>query len=119
MARGLARGAGSKNNVASPTFTLNRVYRAKNFSIYHYDFYRLHDPGILADQLAESVNDNNAVVLVEWADIVEDVLPSDRLSIELKPVLSGADERQITISYTEKNRGIIARLEALWQVSQP
>ncbi|MBX4191001.1 tRNA (adenosine(37)-N6)-threonylcarbamoyltransferase complex ATPase subunit type 1 TsaE, partial [Candidatus Saccharibacteria bacterium] len=42
--RGLAAGAGSKANVTSPTFTLSRLYPAKNFSIHHFDFYRLNDP---------------------------------------------------------------------------
>src|SRR3954464_2609199 len=65
--KGLAIGAGSSANAASPTFTLNRVYPAKKFSIYHYDFYRLANAGILADQLAETVNDSQAVVVVEWA----------------------------------------------------
>jgi tRNA threonylcarbamoyladenosine biosynthesis protein TsaE len=117
--RGLVRGTGSHDNVASPTFTLNRVYHAEEFTIYHYDFYRLDDPGVLADQLAESVNDSKAVTVVEWAGIVKNVLPENRLSIDLKPTASSPDERQITITYTSQKQELITKLETQWQESRP
>jgi len=47
--QGLAAGAGSKDAVSSPTFTLKKIYRAGELHIYHYDFYRLNEPGILKD----------------------------------------------------------------------
>lgn len=118
FARGLVRGAGSKDNVASPTFTLNRQYNAKSFKISHFDFYRLDDPGILSDQLAESL-DNGDVVVVEWADIVKDVLPDERLSIEIKQAADSPDERIIVFSYTQEMRELMIKLENGWQVSEP
>lgn len=116
--RGLVRGAGSQNQVTSPTFTLSRQYKTKSFLINHFDFYRLSEPGIMADQLAESLEDND-VTIVEWADIVEDVLPAERLSIHLKPRAESPDEREIQISYPASLQKIIAQLETDWQVSQP
>lgn len=117
--KGLVRGAGSRDNVTSPTFTLSRIYNAKDFQIHHFDFYRLTDPGILADQLGESVSNDKAVVVVEWADIVKEVLPDEYISIAFQPTISSPDERQITISYPESKRRIIAELETLWQVVRP
>jgi tRNA threonylcarbamoyladenosine biosynthesis protein TsaE len=117
--RGLARGAGSKDTVTSPTFTLSRIYQAGDLQIHHFDFYRLDDAGILADQLAESVNNNKTVVAVEWADIVEDVLPAQRLSIEFKPTANDPDERQITIKYPPSERQLITELETQWVESRP
>jgi len=111
---GLARGAGSKDRVSSPTFTLSRIYKAKKLEIHHFDFYRLDEPGILRDQLAESLDNPKAVVVVEWADIVADVLPKNRLSIEFKPTPNSSEERQITVSYPESQRKIIAELETSW-----
>jgi tRNA threonylcarbamoyladenosine biosynthesis protein TsaE len=116
--RGLAAGAGSKINVTSPTFTLSRIYKAKKFDIHHFDFYRLDDPGILADQLAESVN-SQAVVVVEWADIVKDVLPDGYITIEFKPTANDPEERQISISYPETSREIIIAMEAEWPEVKP
>ncbi len=117
--RGLVRGAGIAERVSSPTFTLSRVYKRSGLQIHHFDFYRLSDPGILADQLAESLDDPKTAVVVEWADIVKDVLPVQRLSIEFKPVVSSSEERQITISYPESKRHIITVLEARWPASRP
>lgn len=117
--RGLVRGAGSPDQVASPTFTLNRIYHAKKLSIYHYDFYRLNDPGILADQLGESINDNKIVTVVEWADIVRNVLPNQRLTIEFQLTAASPDERQITISYPESERGKIVYAESNFDEEKP
>jgi tRNA threonylcarbamoyladenosine biosynthesis protein TsaE len=116
--RGLVRGAGSQDRVSSPTFTLSRIYKSKKFYIHHFDFYRLNDPGILADQLAEALENNN-VVIIEWADIVKNVLPNERLSIEFKPVAVSADERQITFRYPEPQKQLIAFLESNWREEKP
>lgn len=88
--RGLARGAGSKDKVASPTFTISKEYRAPHFAIHHFDFYRLSDAGIVADELAEVVGDNQAVVVVEWAEVVKHVLPEKRLDITIEQTPTGS-----------------------------
>src|SRR5262249_35297728 len=75
--RGLARGFGSTAHVSSPTFTISHEYKAGRRTLYHYDFYRLTEAGIMADELAEAAHDPDAVVVVEWGDIVADVLPAD------------------------------------------
>ena len=91
--RGLARGAGSTDAVASPTFTISREYRAKELSIVHFDFYRLEEAGVVAEELREYVGDQQTVVVVEWGDIVQDVLPEKRLTIHIQ--LAGDEARDI------------------------
>src|SRR4051794_32756276 len=49
--RGLARGVGYKGAVSSPSFTVRNEYKANKLTLYHYDFYRLSDPGILREEL--------------------------------------------------------------------
>lgn len=98
--RGLARGLGSSNKVSSPSFTLSNTYKAENLTIYHFDFYRLSEPGIMKDELAECIADTQVITVVEWADIVEDVLPPERLAIRLKT--TGENDREISLQYTEK-----------------
>ena len=103
--RGLARGFGSKDKVASPTFTISRVYQAEPrqpagpvnpnivaqpLEMHHFDFYRLHEPGIIAEELAEVQNDPHIVVVVEWAEIVRNVLPSRRLTITIQQTPTGS-----------------------------
>lgn len=98
--RGLARGLGSPDKVASPTFTISREYRAGDRTLYHFDFYRLAQAGIMADELAELLDDPKAIVVVEWADVVENVLPPDRLAIQI--TATGEHERQLTFTCPEK-----------------
>lgn len=90
--RGLARGAGSTDRVASPTFTISREYETPHFVIAHFDFYRLAEAGIVADELAEIVGDPKRVAVVEWGEIIHDVLPTDRLTIRIRMVSEAARE---------------------------
>ena len=83
--RGLAKGMGSSAQVHSPSFTLSNQYEAGELTLYHFDFYRLQEPGIMRGELAEVLEDPKAVVAVEWAGIVDSVLPPGRLTIRIKP----------------------------------
>lgn len=97
--RGLARGLGSTERVASPTFTVSKVYQAKDRVLHHFDFYRLPEAGMVAHELAEVVADPQDVVVVEWGDIVQDVLPKNRITVHIKNM--GEQEREITIRFPE------------------
>lgn len=97
--RGLAAGLGSTDAVASPTFTLSREYGGGHLRIYHFDFYRLSEAGIMNDELAELVGDPEGVVVVEWAELVHDVLPEARLRVQF--AATGEAERTITIEVPE------------------
>jgi tRNA threonylcarbamoyladenosine biosynthesis protein TsaE len=80
--KGLASGLHVEDDVQSPSFTISRVYDARdNLQLVHYDFYRLTDPGIMADELAEMIHDPQTVTVIEWADIVEGVLPENHYTI--------------------------------------
>ena len=118
--KGLARGAGSDDEVTSPTFTLSQVYRSSSgVTIAHHDFYRLSEPGVMADELAESLGDDSNITVVEWGDIVKDVLPRERIAVEFKLVASDTDEREITFEYPENLGGIIKKLETEWTRIRP
>jgi len=95
--RGLVRGTGSTDQVASPTFMLSREYAAPEFTIAHFDFYRLGEAGIVADELAEVIGDPKYVSVVEWGEIVHDVLPENRLTIHIAQ--TGEDTRQLLFEY--------------------
>jgi tRNA threonylcarbamoyladenosine biosynthesis protein TsaE len=98
--RSLARGFGSTDAVGSPSFTLSREYSAGELTMFHFDFYRLSDAGILANELAEVVDNPQAVVVVEWADIVENVLPQDRITITITS--TGELSRHFEFSYPKR-----------------
>lgn len=118
--RGLVRGLGSKDTVTSPTFTLKKVYKGREgLEVHHFDFYRLNEPGVVADQLEESLSDSKVVTIVEWSDIVQEVLPEDRLVIEFCPDGADADQRKIHIHYSEVFSGLMRELETNMARSEP
>jgi len=96
LAKGIAVGLGIKDNIQSPSFTISQVYEGKELRLAHYDFYRLSDAGIMQDELAEVVTDLNTITLIEWAEIVQGVLPADRLTIHITPTSETA--RSLSIS---------------------
>jgi tRNA threonylcarbamoyladenosine biosynthesis protein TsaE len=118
--RGLAKGLGIEAAVSSPSFTLSQEYPAKSGEkLYHFDFYRLAESGVVGDQLGEAIADPNGIVAIEWSDIVQDILPSDYMSVEFKPTVTSGDERGITITYSEKYSSLVRRLEEQLNTSQP
>ena len=95
--RGLAEGIESEDSVSSPTFTISNVYSGRdNLSLHHYDFYRLPEPGLIAEDLAEAIQNPKAIICVEWAESVRGVLPEDRITIEIIPI----DEEKREFKFT-------------------
>jgi tRNA threonylcarbamoyladenosine biosynthesis protein TsaE len=94
--RGIVAGAKSNDAVSSPTFTITKVYKAEKFDIHHFDFYRLPDAGLAAHELHDVINDKNIVLIVEWGAAVQDVLPTNRLSIVFDK--TGETSRKVTFS---------------------
>jgi tRNA threonylcarbamoyladenosine biosynthesis protein TsaE len=80
--KGLALGLGIDDDVQSPSFTISRVYDAReNLQLVHYDFYRLSEPGIMANEVAEMIHDAKTVTVIEWSGIVENILPINRFTV--------------------------------------
>lgn len=95
--KGLAQGLAIDDDVQSPSFTISRTYDARDgLQLVHYDFYRLQDPGIMANELQEVVNDPTTVTVIEWADIVEGVLPEHRISLQFEA--PSENTRRVTIT---------------------
>lgn len=108
--RGLVRGTGSTDRVGSPTFTLSREYKAPKFTIVHFDFYRLAEAGIVANELAEFAGDPAYVVVVEWGEVVQDVLPLDRLTVNL--ALTQEENRLLTFTLPRRLSYLIDSIQA-------
>lgn len=93
--RGLAEGLGIKEPITSPSFTISKEYAFNDGILIHYDFYRLEDPGLMMGDLEEAMMDEKAIIVVEWADSVENILPADRDRIEIKYLDDGGREINI------------------------
>lgn len=106
LTRGIVRGAGSGDVAASPTFTVSKLYKAPNFDIKHYDFYRLPESGIMEYELQDCLNDPKIVIIIEWGDIVRHTLPRKRLTINLE--VAGDDARKIKCTYLKEMEYLLA-----------
>ena len=96
LTRSIARGLNIADTIHSPTFTISNRYQAPNGQLLaHYDFYRLTDAGIMKDELAEVIEDKHVITIIEWGDIIEDVLPEDRLTIKI--VSDSEHSRQLEV----------------------
>lgn len=98
--KGLAKGAGSSDVVASPTFTISKVYKAPKFDIHHFDFYRLPDAGLAAHEVEDLIGDRSIVIVSEWSGVIEHILPEQRLTLRISR--TGDNTRVIEVSYPER-----------------
>lgn len=91
--RGLAEGLGIKESITSPSFTISKSYAIPGGkTLVHYDFYRLPDPGLMAEDLEENIANPNNIVIVEWAASVSDLLPKDHKKIGIRYNEDGSRE---------------------------
>jgi len=88
FAQGFAKGLGVKDKITSPSFVLMKKYSLKKGlldSFYHFDCYRLKNPGeILALGWEEIIAEPKSVVLVEWAEKIKKYLPKERINIRFE-----------------------------------
>ncbi|MDQ5912792.1 MAG: tRNA threonylcarbamoyladenosine biosynthesis protein TsaE [Patescibacteria group bacterium] len=100
LVRGMVQGFGSPDPVASPSFTISYVYsRPDGKQFHHFDFYRLDDAGIVGNELAEVEEDADAVVAVEWGEVVHNILPSSRVVVTI--AATDEEDRKITFEYPD------------------
>ena len=78
--KGFARGLDIKRNVNSPTFTIIKEYQGR-LPLYHMDVYRLENGA--EDMGIDDYLFGEGVCVVEWASMIEDILPKDRLDIKV------------------------------------
>ncbi len=86
--RGLAQGLGINEPITSPSFTISKRYaftdsNGRNRELIHYDFYRLNDPGVMSDELSETLNNQDSIIVVEWGDEVANILPTSKIEITI------------------------------------
>lgn len=96
FAQGLAKGLGILEKVSSPSFTISKRYALPGGGeLAHYDFYRLDDAGIMRDELAETLADNQNIVVVEWGGGVADLFDGQSIKIEFVMLEGGGREVMI------------------------
>ncbi len=87
--KAFANSLGIKESVTSPTFNIIKEYKEGELPLYHMDVYRIE--GKVDDLGLDEYFDGDGVTIIEWADMIEDHLPKERLDIQIK--VTGEDSR--------------------------
>ena len=110
LTRGIAMGLGLTSPVASPTFMLVSEHKAQEknqYSLYHFDVYRLRDGDDFCDAGLEEYFSLGGICVIEWGEVIHDVLSSSALHMNLKGT---GDTREITFSFPEERSHDLAGL---------
>lgn len=99
FAQGFAKAMGIKEAVGSPTFKLISEYEGKKSWLYHIDCYRLKN----AQQFMNIGGEDylapvKGITLIEWADIIKEILPNNTIVINFKRIIGKSNHREIIIS---------------------
>ena len=97
--QGVAAGLGITGTVNSPTFTIMQVYEEGRLPFYHFDVYRIGDVEEMEEIGYEEYFYGEGVCLIEWADLIREILPPRHIRITIKKDLEkGFDYRKIEMS---------------------
>ena len=96
--QGVAAGLGITEPVSSPTFTIVQIYEEGRLPFYHFDVYRIGDIEEMEEIGYDDYFFGEGICLIEWAELIEEILPKDRISITIeKNLAQGFDYRWITV----------------------
>jgi len=97
--QGVAKGLGIEDIISSPTFTIVQVYDEGRLPFYHFDVYRIGDESEMDEIGYEEYVYGDGISLIEWANLIEGILPDEYIEVEIKKDLSkGFDYRNITMT---------------------
>ena len=100
--QGFAKGLGIEEPVNSPTFTIVQVYEEGRMPFYHFDVYRIGDIEEMEEIGYEDYFYGDGVCLIEWAELIREILPKQCVSITIeKDLEQGFDYLRITIEGEE------------------
>ena len=94
--QGLAKGLEIEEPISSPTFTIVQVYEEGRLPFYHFDVYRIGDVEEMDEIGYEDYIYGQGVCLIEWSNLIEEILPEKRREITIeKDLEKGFDYREI------------------------
>ncbi|MBR1737138.1 MAG: tRNA (adenosine(37)-N6)-threonylcarbamoyltransferase complex ATPase subunit type 1 TsaE [Firmicutes bacterium] len=96
--KGFAKGLGIEEHITSPTFTIVNEYENGGNKFYHFDVYRINDIEEMYDIGYEEYFYGEGICLIEWAEMIEELIPENAVWIEIKKdIEKGLDYRIIEV----------------------
>jgi len=99
--QGFACGIGITEPICSPTFTIVQIYENGRIPFYHFDVYRIADIDEMDEIGYEDYFYGEGLCLIEWAELIEEIIPEKRTTITIKKdLVKGFDYREIIVDIT-------------------
>lgn len=95
FSKAFAKGLGIKEEITSPTFTIVNEYRENDISLFHFDVYRINDIEELYEIGYEEYFFSNGVCLIEWAELIKEIIPQNAIWINIKKNIEKGENYRI------------------------
>lgn len=108
LTKSIAKALKIDEDITSPTFTIVNEYTEGSIPLYHFDVYRIGEPDEMYDIGFDEYINSDGVCIIEWSGIIRDILPKERLEINLN--YSGTGREMEIISYGDKYKKIVEEM---------
>lgn len=108
LTKSIAKALKIDEDITSPTFTIVNEYTEGSIPLYHFDVYRIGEPDEMYDIGFDEYINSDGVCIIEWSSIIRDILPKERLEINLN--YSGTGREMEIISYGDKYKKMVEEM---------
>jgi tRNA threonylcarbamoyladenosine biosynthesis protein TsaE len=98
LVKGIAKALGIDEYITSPTFTIVNEYDSE-IPLFHFDVYRINSPDEMYEIGFEEYIDNKGIVVIEWADLISEIIPEENVNVIISKLDKNYDLREIEISF--------------------
>jgi tRNA threonylcarbamoyladenosine biosynthesis protein TsaE len=95
--KGVAKGLSIHEHITSPTFTIIQSYKGDDLTLHHFDVYRIANEDELFETGFFEYLHSDDICVIEWADLVESLIPSDAIWVNIERYGNDTNKRSITI----------------------
>lgn len=108
LTKSIAKALKIDEDITSPTFTIVNEYTEGSIPLYHFDVYRIGEADEMYDIGFDEYINSDGICIIEWSSIIRDILPKERLEINLN--YSGMGREMEIISYGDKYKKIVEEM---------